>query len=90
VGSSKSHDFVAVGRKQDVNNLLGDASRLFGRKVKSFYGEKDLSRKSVLSFVSDGKEVNMGLMRLAYSVIDSRTEIPREEILAYLEESCLA
>jgi GGDEF domain-containing protein len=90
VGASKSHDFVAVGRKQDVNNFLVDASRLFDRKVKSFYGEKDLSRKSVLSFVSDGKEVNVGLMRLAHSVIDSRTEIPREEILAYLEESCLA
>ncbi|MGD2080582.1 MAG: hypothetical protein PVJ36_05580 [Nitrospirota bacterium] len=90
VGVSKSHDFVAVGKKQDVRNLLGDASRLFDRKVKSFYDEGDLSRKSVLSFVSDGKEVNVGLMKLAYSVIDSRTEVPREEVLAYLEESCSA
>lgn len=86
--SSRSHDFVAIGKKQDVKNLLDEASKLFNRKVKSFYDERDLSRKSVFSFVSDGEEVNLGLMKLASSVIDSKTEVPREEILAYLEKNC--
>ncbi len=90
VGASRSHDFVAIGEKQDIRAFLKDADNLFNKKVKSFYDKRDLSRKSVLSFVSDGKEVSLGLMRLISSTLDSRTDIPREDVLSHLEQQCSA
>lgn len=90
VGASKSHDFVAIGKKQDIKAFLEDANKLFDKKAKSFYDKRDLDSKSVLSFVSNGKPVNLGLMRLAFSSIDSKTDIPREDVLPYLERNCSA
>lgn len=88
VGSSKSHNFVAVGRKSDIKAFVDEAGKLFDKKARTFYGKRDLDSKSVLSFVSEGKKVNLGLMKLSSSIIDSKTAVPRADILPYLEKNC--
>jgi len=88
VGASRSHDFVAMGRKEDLKACLAEAEKLFNRKVKAFYDRRDIESKSVLSFKSGGESVRVGLMKLISSVIDSKTNIPREDLLAHLEKNC--
>jgi GGDEF domain-containing protein len=88
VGYFGDHDFVAVCKKANVEPFLQDAEKLFDRKVGNFYRKTDLNRKSVLSFVSNGKKVTLGLMKLTYATIDGKTDIPIGELIHYLESDC--
>ncbi len=88
VGATGSHGFVAISKKTNMLPFLEEAKRLFDRKVKSFYKKTDLNRKSVFSFVSKGKKVTLGLMKLVASTIDTKTNIPRKDLISYLETEC--
>jgi GGDEF domain-containing protein len=88
VGSTGNHEFVVICKKADVKNFLAEAEKLFVKKAESFYKKGDLNRKSVLSFVSNGRKVTLGLMKLISFTIDGKTDIPREELIPYLESNC--
>jgi hypothetical protein len=88
VGATGSHGFVAISKKTDMKPFFEEAARLFERKAKTFYKKTDLNRKSVLSFVSKGKKVTLGLMKLAASTIDTKTDIPRKDLISHLETKC--
>ncbi len=86
VGVFGNFDFVAVCKKKEMPQFLGEASRLFSRKTRTFYSKKDLERNTVLSFKRDGKLMNLGFMEFIYSTLDEKTDIPREYLLSYLEK----
>jgi GGDEF domain-containing protein len=88
IGATSNHDFVAVCKKADIQPFLSSAEKLFNKKIEHFYKRDDLNRKSVLSFVSNGRRVTLGLMKLIAYTIDGKTDIPREELIPYLESNC--
>lgn len=88
VGYFGNHDFVAVCKKSAMEAFLADANKLFDKKSSAFYRKADLNKKSVLSFMSNGKHITLGLMKLVCSTIDGKTDIPRGELIPYLESDC--
>ncbi len=87
VGILDTHDFVAVVKKTEFDKFIKTVTQRFAKKTRSFYTDKDLKNDYVLSFSRDGKDVEMGLMSLAFSCTEGR-EIPRERLLQELERSC--
>ena len=88
VGIFRNRDFIAVGKTKELEKFLAEATRLFGNKAKSFYKAKDVKSGVVLSFVRNGRRVELGLMGLISSTIDVMTDIPREHLIPYLVKSC--
>lgn len=64
VGAYDTHDFIAVCRRKDAAAFLEDTARMFGRKIKTFYSDEDLRKKNILSFMGDGRQVEVGFMEL--------------------------
>jgi hypothetical protein len=88
VGATGNHGFVAMSKKADMKPFLDETAKLFRQKSKSFYKKSDLNSQSVLSFVSKGEKVTLGLMKLISSTIDKKTDIPRKDLIAHLEAKC--
>lgn len=88
VGATGSHGFVAISKKAYMKPFLEEATKLFESKAKTFYKKTDLNRKSVFSFVNKGRKVTLGLMKLAAATIDTKTDIPRKDLISHLETNC--
>lgn len=82
VGAYDTHDFIAVCARKDSGEFLGEASRVFGKKVKSFYTEEDLRRKSIFSFKGEGRQVEVGIME--FISVSAEEAAPGESIIPQL------
>lgn len=84
VGAFDTHDFVAICRRKDLDAFLSEAERVFGNKVKSFYSENDLRRKSILSFKGDNRQIEVGLMKLLSVSTGTEKNVPPEGLIPHL------
>jgi len=87
VGVSDTHDFIAILKKKDAGAFIDEVSRTFDHKVKSFYNEEDLRRKSVLSFQGNGGQVSVGLMRFVCASSEDVLPITPEKLIPALARS---
>jgi hypothetical protein len=88
VGALGSYDFVAICRASRMPEFLKDASELFDRKARSFYSKDDVRKGTVLSFLKNGEQVDIGLMRLVAATANGTTSIPQEELIPHLAKTC--
>jgi GGDEF domain-containing protein len=88
VGTVGTHDFVAICKKEHSEKLLDEASKIFKRKALTFYSKKDVDKKTVLSFKKNGETINVGLMKLIFSTVDAKTDIPKETLIPHLGSIC--
>jgi hypothetical protein len=88
VGAFGTHDFVTLCRKKDTGNFLEETSRLFDRKARSFYSKEDIKKKTPLSFMREGRRINIGFMQFITSTIDGKSDIPKESLIPRLGALC--
>lgn len=85
VGTFGVHDFMAFGGKDSIEGFLRESSLLFKRKAKTFYCEEDRRKCSVLSFMKEGRRVEVGLMELLGVTLSSMAGMKKEDIIPRLE-----
>jgi GGDEF domain-containing protein len=88
VGVLGSYDFVTVCNAKKTEECMKEAFRLFEKKIKTFYSEQDLKKKSVFSFKRDGETITLGLMKLIAASVDRPTRIAKKNIINHLAERC--
>ncbi|MBI5187964.1 MAG: hypothetical protein HZA07_02660 [Nitrospirae bacterium] len=88
VGTISTHGFIVICDVKNIDQLLKEAASLFKKKTSGFYSKEDLSKKSVLSFIRDGKEVNVGLMKLIAATADKKLDIKRSHLIQTLGRAC--
>jgi GGDEF domain-containing protein len=88
VGVLGSYDFVTVCNAKKTEECIQEATRLFEKKMKTFYSEKDLERKSVLSFKREGQTIDLGLMKLVAATVDRPTRIAKRNLINHLANRC--
>lgn len=88
VGALGTHDFLAVMKKKATPGFLQEATRVFDRRIRSYYSEDELRSGKVLSFRRDGEPIDIGLMSLITATLDHKTEMPAEDIIPYLADLC--
>jgi len=89
VGTCCTHDFVAICDSKNATNFVNEASKLFEKKALTFYNKEDLKKGTVLSFMREGKKVEVGFMKLIACSISEKTDIPKEQIIPYLGKLCI-
>jgi hypothetical protein len=82
VGAYDTHDFIAVCGRKDSGEFLKEASRVFGKKIESFYTEEDLKKKNILSFKGEGRQVEVGIMELIS--VSAEEAAPGESVIPQL------
>jgi hypothetical protein len=88
VGTITTHGFVVICDAKNIDPLLKEAADLFKRKTSNFYSKDDCKKKSILSFVRDGKKVDVGLMKLISATADRRFDIKSSHLLHALGSAC--
>lgn len=89
VGACCTHDFVAVCNTKDLKKFTDEVSKLFEKKVLTFYSKEDLRTGKVLSFMRDGKKVDIGLMKFAVCSVSDKTLIPKDNMLPHIGKLCM-
>ncbi len=84
VGYYDTHDFVVILRKRDIKGFTDEVRKLFQKKAESFYSEKDVKQRSVISFEGSGGHVDVGLMRFVFASSESTDGNSAEKILPAL------
>ncbi|MFZ6017236.1 MAG: hypothetical protein ACOYU0_06475 [Nitrospirota bacterium] len=67
---------------------MKETAYLFKKKTSGFYSKEDLSKKSIFSFIRNGKEVNIGLMKLIAATADRKLDIKRSHLIQTLGRAC--
>jgi GGDEF domain-containing protein len=88
VGTFNIHDFVAICEAKKTKDFLAEASQLFEKKAKTFYSKEDLKKKKVLSFLLEGKKIDIGFMKLVAATLDEKPDMPKEQLIPYLGRLC--
>jgi hypothetical protein len=88
VGAVNSHDFITVCRKKDADRLVNEAARAFERKAKAFYTSKDINKKTPLSFIRNGKKIDVGFMQFITSSLEVTADFPKENVVPRLAALC--
>lgn len=85
MGVFETHDFVTICKKKDLKDFLEESTQLFNRKIKSFYSEEDIRKKSVISFIKEDRQISMGLMELLSVTTDDMTDtVPQDRLIPHL------
>ena len=89
VGTFNTHDFIIICKTKNVVKLFEEARELFRKKVSTYYSSKDLV-KGMIPFYdrSDGKKVNIGLMKLIAVVADKKLRVKRSDLLMNMARNC--
>lgn len=88
VGAFSSHDFVAICSAKDSKEFVDTVSRLFEKKIMTFYSDEDLKRGSLFSFIRDGKKIDVGFMKLVSTDISTKPDIPKDLLIPHLGRLC--
>ncbi|MBI4822815.1 MAG: hypothetical protein HY805_01090 [Nitrospirae bacterium] len=88
IGSFGTHDFVAICTEENAKGFIEEASKTFEKKALSFYSDEDIKKGRLLSFTKEGKKINIGFMKLIFSNISGKTDIPKAQIIPHLERLC--
>jgi GGDEF domain-containing protein len=88
VGALSTHDFVLMCENGNMVKHIKEAVRLFDRKIKAFYSDEDLRRKTTLSFRRGRENVHIGLLRLTAVIAQEKTRIRKSDLLQHMGRLC--
>lgn len=89
VGTVGRHEFLAICKSSSCMDFAEEATKVFGRKAKTFYKPKDISNGAVLSFSTNGgKHVKLGLMGFRHCVADKAKRMSRDKFISHLRDLC--
>ncbi|MDA8156293.1 MAG: hypothetical protein M0Z52_07555 [Actinomycetota bacterium] len=88
VGAIDTHGYVIMAKSRDLDPVLSECARLFGKKTGAYYSPEDRKKGSVLSFHAEGKCVSVGLMGIIYCAMKEKTAIPRRDLIQHLAAMC--
>lgn len=89
VGACCTHDFVAVCNTKNLGSFINEASRLFEKKALTFYNKEDLKKGKVLSFMREGRKIDIGFMKFIVCSISDKAQVPKDKILPHIGKLCL-
>jgi GGDEF domain-containing protein len=85
MGVFDTHDFVTICKKKDLKGFIEESAQLFNRKIKGFYNDEDVRKKSVISFIKDDRQISMGLMELLSVTTGDMTEaVTQDRLIPHL------
>lgn len=88
VGSYDTHDFIAIGPKEKLEDFLAEATDEFEKKAISYYSKEDAAKKYFLSFKRDGEQINIGHMKFLSSSVSKTSSLPKAQVILYLSSMC--
>ncbi len=88
VGVCCTHDFIAVCETKKSEDFLREASKLFDERALTYYSNEDLKKGTVLSFLREGKRIDIGFMRFISSSLSDKAGIPKEQLIPHVGKLC--
>lgn len=88
VGALSTHDFVVMCETANMVKYIRKTSRLFERKIKTFYSAEDLGKNSTLSFRRGRENVRIGLLKLTAVIARERPGIAKSHLLQKMGRLC--
>ncbi len=89
VGTCCTHDFIAVCNTKSSKTFINEATKLFEKKALTLYNKEDLKKGKVLSFMKEGKRIDIGFMKLISCSISDKTDIPKDHLIPHLGKLCI-
>jgi len=55
----------------------------------TFYNKEDLKKGKVLSFMREGRKIDIGFMKFIVCSISDKAQVPKDKILPHIGKLCL-